>query len=119
MPPADDATSPNELPALTQLIGLGEVAKLCGTNGSTVWRWGVRGARVPKSEAAPTGRLFLATWLLPGRRVTTEAAVRSFISTLTRLRRPGPAAATHTPHSPAARRREAARVDSLLDSLRV
>src|SRR5947209_3341613 len=105
---APHAPLPDELPPFGDLIGFGEVAALVGVDPATPWRWAVKGAAVPGG-----GRAYLKTWMLPGRRVTTVAAVKDFVAVLTAARQPGPAAPP--PRTPSQRRRTQTCVDRALD----
>ncbi len=68
-------------PLGNKLIGFGEVGRIVGVDPATPWRWATRGTKLPDGS-----RLHLASWALPGRRVTTEEAVRDFIERLTEAR---------------------------------
>jgi hypothetical protein len=99
-----------ETPPADELVDFTSIAREYRVNPSTVWRWALKGARRPDGT-----RDYLDAWRLPGRWMTTRDAVGEFIRRQTEARREIPAPAA--PRTPAARRRDLARVDRELTSL--
>jgi hypothetical protein len=85
---------------------------LCGTHPATIWRWALKGAAQPDGT-----RDYPDAWKLPGRWMTTKAAILEFIQRQTDARR-GRSAPT-LPRTPARRQREIARADAKLAAMGV